>query len=112
MNQAFMTSTIGDLTIDSNGLRTAIDEIKRLQNIIKQEMKKSTLLRIQYKNSTDVKEISIARAFTIKTDTTEILYYETFGDEPGDGTKIDLATVCAWEIKGTEPCGGGALLRL
>lgn len=31
---AFMTSPIGDLSIDSDGLRKAIDEIVRLRNII------------------------------------------------------------------------------
>ena len=31
---AFMTSPIGDLPINSNGLRKAIDEICRLQNEI------------------------------------------------------------------------------
>lgn len=36
MEKAFMTSPIGDLTIDSDGLRTAIDEIRRLQNEIKE----------------------------------------------------------------------------
>ena len=34
MSTAFMTSPIGDLTIDSTGLRTAIDEIARLRSII------------------------------------------------------------------------------
>lgn len=35
MEKAFMTSPIGDLTIDSDGLRKAIDEIIRLRAIIK-----------------------------------------------------------------------------
>lgn len=37
---AFMTSPIGDLPINSDGLRKAIDEIRRLQNEIA-KLKKS-----------------------------------------------------------------------
>lgn len=112
MSTAFMTSPIGDLTIDSDGLRTAIDEIARLRKIIENEMKNRTLLRIRYKNSDAVEEIAIKTANVIKTNVSDILYYETFSDEAGYGTKVKMTDVEAWEIKGTEPLGAGALLRL
>lgn len=35
LGQSFMTSPIGDLPIDSDGMRKAVDEIARLQKIIK-----------------------------------------------------------------------------
>lgn len=112
MNTPFMTSPIGDLTIDSEGLRTAIDEIARLRKIIENEMSNHTLLRIHYSNKTETDEIAVKSVTVIKTPSKEFLYYETFTDETGYGTKIDMETIASWEVKGSLPCGGGALLKL
>ena len=109
---AFMTSPIGDLPINSEGLRTAIDEIAKLRRIVGEMQKNRTILRLIKKGSTDTEEIPILRAFTLKTkDGKETLYYETINDEPGYGCKIDTTTLIAWEIKGFIP-GGDALLKL
>lgn len=112
MSTPFMTSPIGDLTIDSEGLRTAIDEIARLRKIIENEMSNRTSLRIHYKNKTGIDEIAVKSVTVIKAKATEYLYYETFTDETGYGTKIDMETIDSWEVKGSLPCGGGALLKL
>lgn len=113
MNTPFMTSPIGDLTIDSEGLRTAIDEIARLRKILVNEMSNRTSLRIHYSNKTGIDEIAVKSVTVIKTKSSkEYLYYETFTDETGYGTKIDMETIDSWEVKGSLPCGGGALLKL
>ena len=113
MNTAFMTSPIGDLTIDSTGLRKAVDEITRLRKIIEDEMDKFTKLRILRYDSDEIKEIAIKTVSVIKTcNGAEYLYYETFCDEAGYGIKVDMTTVKAWDVQGTIPCGGGTLLNL
>ena len=112
MKDAFMTSPIGDLPINSEGLRTAIDEITKLRRIVSDMQKNRTLLRINRKNSSNIVEIPFLRAFTIKTEDCKVLlYYETVNDEIGFGCKIDTETLKAWEIKGFIP-GGDALLKL
>lgn len=112
MKEAFMTSPIGDLPINSEGLRTAIDEIAKLRRIVSEMQKNRTLLRLNKKGSTDTEEIPILRAFTVKTkDGKEVLYYETINDEPGFGSEIDTTTLIAWEIKGFIS-GSDALLKL
>lgn len=112
MSTPFMTSPIGDLTVDTNGLRTAIDEIARLRKIIENEMSNHTLLRIHYNDKPGTDEIAVKSVTVIKTPSKEFLYYETFTDETGYGTKIDMETITSWEVKGSLPCGGGALLKL
>ena len=112
MNTPFMTSPIGDLTIDSNGLRTAIDEIARLRKIIENETSNRTLLRFRYKDESVIKEITVKFVTIIKTPSKEFLYYETFNDRTGYGTRIDMATIDTWQVKGALPHGGGALLKL
>ena len=112
MSTPFMTSPIGDLTIDSEGLRTAIDEIARLRKIIENEMSNRTSLRIHYNDKPETDEIAVKSVTVIKTPSKEFLYYETFTDETGYGTKIDMETIASWEVKGSLPCGGGALLKL
>lgn len=112
MKDVFMTSPIGDLSINSEGLRIAIDEIARLRRIVSDMQKNRTLLRINRKNSNNIEEIPILRATTIKTvDGKVLLYYETINDEFGCGCKIDTETLKAWEIIGFIP-GGDALLKL
>ena len=115
MSTPFMTSPIGDLTIDSEGLRTAIDEIARLRKIIVNEMSNRTSLRIHYNDNPGIDgidEIAVKSVTVIKTPSKEFLYYETFTDETGYGTKIDMETIASWEVNGSLPCGGGALLKL
>lgn len=100
MSEAFMTSPIGDLPINSEGLRTAIDEITRLKRVIAEMKPQRTILRINENNGDCVKEIPITRAFTTVANGRETLYYETSNDGKDCGC-IDISTIKAWEIKGS-----------
>jgi len=116
MSTPFMTSPIGDLTIDSEGLRTAIDEIARLRKIIEDRIAEDktnrTWLRFCYKGMHTICEVAVKSVHVIKTPSKEFLYYEKFSDKTGYGTRIDMEKIGAWEVKGTSPCSGEALLKL
>lgn len=110
MNEAFMTSPIGDLPINSNGLRSAIDEIRRLENLYYNAMQNcnSTLLHYHCKGSDEPTIEVISRACVINNN---ILYFERRGiDAEGEGIKLPLTDIDAWFIEGCPVMSG--LLRL